>query len=161
MNLHIIDIIILLFLSYFAYSGFKNGFIKELSSLIAYISAFLLSKKIAEIIYPYFDIFIPYDALKYKISYLLSFVIIVYLFKLTSHLLEKFIDMKWKNKFLGLILGSLNGLLIFALIISIFKEILPKSINVHEDWRSKYYLYEKLDDLQQKYLIQYINKVKE
>jgi len=69
--------------------------------------------------------------------------------------------MKWKNKFLGLILGSLNGLLIFALIISIFKEILPKSINLHEDWRSKYFLYEKLDDLQQEYLIQYINKVKE
>ena len=103
--MNVIDIIIILFLGFFAYSGFKNGFVKELSSLIAYITAFLLSKKIAEIIHSYFDQFIPYDALKYKIAYLLSFVIIVYLFKLLSHLIEKFINMKWQNKLLGLILG--------------------------------------------------------
>ena len=155
--MNIIDIVIILFLGFFAYSGFKNGFVKELSSLIAYITAFLLSKKIAEIIHSYFDQFIPYDALKYKIAYLLSFVIIVYLFKLLSHLIEKFINMKWQNKLLGLILGIVNGILIFALIISIFKEVLPQSINVHEDWRSKYFIYRKLDDLQQDYLVQYIN----
>ena len=158
MNLHLIDIIIILFLFYFAYSGFKNGFIKELNSLVAYITAFLLSNKIASLIHPYFEIFIPYENLKYKIAYLLSFVVIVYLFKLLSHLLERFLDIKWKNKLLGLILGIINGILIFALIISIFKEILP-NINIHQDWRDKYYLYKSLDDLQQKYLIQYINKI--
>lgn len=158
MNLHLIDIIIILFLFYFAYSGFKNGFIKELNSLVAYITAFLLSNKIASLIHPYFEIFIPYENLKYKIAYLLSFVVIVYLFKLLSHLLERFLDIKWKNKLLGLILGIINGILIFALIISIFKEVLP-NINIHQDWRDKYYLYKSLDDLQQKYLIQYINKI--
>ena len=157
MNLHIIDIIIILFLSYFTYAGFKNGFIKELSNLISYITAFLLSNKIAQIIYPSLDIFIPDEALKYKISYLISFIVIVYLFKFFSHVIEKFINMKWQNKLLGLILGILNGILIFALIISIFKEVLPQSINVHEDWRSKYFIYRKLDDLQQDYLVQYIN----
>jgi len=158
MNLHLIDIIIILFLFYFAYSGFKNGFIKELNSLVAYITAFLLSNQIASLIHPYFEIFIPYENLKYKIAYLLSFVVIVYLFKLLSHLLERFLDIKWKNKLLGLILGIINGILIFALIISIFKEVLP-NINIHQDWRDKYYLYKSLDDLQQKYLIQYINKI--
>ena len=112
MNLHLIDIIIILFLFYFAYSGFKNGFIKELNSLVAYITAFLLSNKIASLIHPYFEIFIPYENLKYKIAYLLSFVVIVYLFKLLSHLLERFLDIKWKNKLLGLILGIINGILI-------------------------------------------------
>ncbi len=158
MNLHLIDIIIILFLFYVAYSGFKNGFIRELNSLVAYITAFLLSNKIASLIHPYFEIFIPYENLKYKIAYLLSFVVIVYLFKLLSHLLERFLDIKWKNKLLGLILGMINGILIFALIISIFKEVLP-NINIHQDWRDKYYLYKSLDDLQQKYLIQYINKI--
>ena len=71
MNLHIIDIIIILFLSYFTYAGFKNGFIRELSNLISYITAFLLSNKIAQEIYPYLDIFIPDEALKYKISHLM------------------------------------------------------------------------------------------
>ena len=158
MNFHTIDIIIILFLSYFTYSGFKNGFIKELSNLISYISAFLIAGKIAEETHPYLDIFIPDEALKYKISYLISFVLIVYLFKLLSHTIEKFIDMKWQNKLLGLILGALNGMLIFSLIISIFKEILPQHISIHQDWRNKYYLYKTLDDLQQEYLIQYIGE---
>ena len=160
MNLHIIDIIIILFLSYFAYSGFKNGFIKEISNLISYIFAFLLSNRIVEIIHPYFDIFIPYEELKYKIVYLISFVTIVYLFKLFSHFIEKFINMKWQNKLFGLILGILNGILIFSLIISIFKEVLPKNLGVHKEWRSKYNLYKILDDLQEDYLIKYIDKIK-
>ena len=62
--------------------------------------------------------------------------------------------MKWQNKVLGLIIGIINGVLIFSLIISIFKELLP-SINIHEDWRQKSYLYRKIDTLQEEYLIQY------
>ena len=68
-------------------------------------------------------------------------------------------NMKWKNKILGLIIGVMNGILIFSLIISIFKEILP-SINIHEDWREKSYLYSAIDTLQKEYLIQY-NKIRQ
>ena len=46
-----------------------------------------------------------------------------------------------------------------SLIISIFKEILP-SINIHEDWREKSYLYSAIDTLQKEYLIQY-NKIRQ
>ena len=83
MNFHIIDIGIMLFLFYFTYSGFKNGLIKELSSIISYIAAFLLSKSTYYIIsnYLYLELFIPYDGLRDKIGYLLSFIMIVYLFK--------------------------------------------------------------------------------
>ena len=62
--MHLIDIIISLFLAYFSYSGLKNGFIKELSSIIAYIVAFLFSNLfITNIITEYFylDNFIKYD----------------------------------------------------------------------------------------------------
>ena len=69
-------------------------------------------------------------------------------------MIEKFIDMKWQNKLLGLIIGIINGVLIFSLIISIFKELLP-SINIHEDWSKKSYLYRNIDKLQEEYLIQY------
>ena len=156
MDFNIINIVIILFISYFAYSGFKNGFIKELSSVISYITAFLLSQSIGPIIEQYFilETFIKNEALREKIAYLLSFIIIVYIFKLLSGLIEKFIDMKWQNKLLGLIIGIINGVLIFSLIISIFKELLP-SINIHEDWRQKSYLYRKIDTLQEEYLIQY------
>jgi uncharacterized membrane protein required for colicin V production len=158
--MHLIDIIISLFLAYFSYSGLKNGFIKELSSIIAYIVAFLFSNLVITNIiteYFYLDNFIKYEALRDKIAYLLSFIIIVYIFKIISHMIEKFINMKWQNKVLGLFLGIINGILIFALIISIFKEALPSKLNIHEDWNSKSFLYKKINILQQDYLVKYIN----
>ena len=54
MNLNVIDITIILFICYFSYSGFKNGFIKELGNIIAYIAAFLLSKTTFAIISNHF-----------------------------------------------------------------------------------------------------------
>ena len=168
MNFHIIDIGIILFLFYFTYSGFKNGLIKELSSIISYIAAFLLSKSTYYIIsnYLYLELFIPYDGLRDKIGYLLSFIIIVYLFKIISQLIEKLVDMKWQNKILGLILGLINGVLIFALVISIFESIPfieknnkdTNTISIHEDWQNKSSLYAFLDTLQKEYLVEYVNK---
>tara|TARA_Y100001960_G_C14740035_1_gene862481 strand:+ start:839 stop:1327 length:489 start_codon:yes stop_codon:yes gene_type:complete len=161
MDLNIINIIIILFIAYFAYSGFKNGFIKELSSIISYIAAFLLSKNIGPLIETtlMLEVFIKNEALKQKIAYLLAFIIIVYIFKFVSSLVEKFIDMKWQNKILGLFIGIINGILIFSLIISIFKELLP-SINIHQDWSQQSFLYRNIDKLQTNYLIQY-NQLKE
>ena len=100
MDLNLVNIVILLFIGYFAYSGFKNGFIKELSSIISYITAFLLSQTLGPIIEKYFmlEVFITNEALRQKIAYLLSFIIIVYIFKIISGIIEKFIDMKWQNK---------------------------------------------------------------
>ena len=162
MDFNIINIVIILFITYFAYSGFKNGFIRELTSIIAFISGFLLSQSLGPIIEKYLTLetFIKNDSLREKIAYLLSFIIIVYVLKMISNMIEKYIDMKWKNKILGFIIGIINGVLIFSLIISIFKELLP-SINIHEDWRNKSYLYSKIDTLQETYLIQLNNKLKQ
>ena len=160
MNFHLIDIVIILFLSYFAYSGLKHGLIRELTSIIAYISAFLLSKITFSTISNelYLELFIPYEALRDKIAYLLSFVLIVYCFRVLSQWIEKFIDMKWQNKLLGCILGIIKGMLIFALIISIFEAI---PMNVHQDWNNKSSLYRLLDNMQKDYLVEYVNKIKQ
>ena len=64
--------------------------------------------------------------------------------------------MKWQNKILGFLIGVINGILIFSLIISIFKEILP-TVNIHDDWSQKSSLYRGIDYLQKEYLIQYKN----
>lgn len=158
MNFNSINIIIILFISYFAYKGFIRGFIKELSLIISYIAGFVISKTTGPMleIFLNLEIFIKSEPLKQKIAYLLSFIIIIYLFKFLSYALEKFIDMKWQNKFLGFLIGILNGILIFSLIISIFKEILP-TINIHDDWSKKSFLYQGIDNLQKEYLIQYKN----
>ena len=161
MGINLINIVIILFIVYFAYSGFKNGLIKELTNIIGLIVGFLLSQYIVPIIEKYLmlETFIKDQPLREKIAYLIAFIIIVFILRILGQMLEKYMDMKWKNKILGLIIGVMNGILIFSLIISIFKEILP-SINIHEDWREKSYLYSAIDTLQKEYLIQY-NKIRQ
>jgi len=156
MDLNIINIAIIVFTIYFSYLGFKNGWIKELTHIISMISAFLLSQSIGPIIEKYLilETFIKDQVLREKIGYLLSFLIIVSIFQIINILIEKYIEIKWKHKILGMIMGTIKGILILSLIISIFKELLPSN-NMHEDWRNRSYLYSKLDTLQKEYLIQY------
>ena len=156
MDFNLINIIIILFITYFAYLGFKNGWIKELTNIISIISAFLLSQSIGPIVEKYLilETFIKDQILREKIGYLLSFIIIVSIFKIINILIEKYIQIKWKHKILGIIMGAIKGVLILSLIISILKELLPSN-NTHENWREKSYLYSKIDTLQKKYLIQY------
>ena len=156
MDLNVINIMIIVFITYFAYLGFKNGWIKELTNIISFISAFLLSQSIGPIIEKdlILEIFIKDQILRGKIGYLLSFIIIVSVFKIINILIEKYIEIKWKHKVLGIIMGGINGILILSLIISIFKELLPSN-DMHEDWRKKSYLYSKIDTLQERYLVQY------
>ena len=135
-----------------------RGFIKELSLIISYIAGFVISKTTGPMLDIFFnlEIFIKSEALRQKIAYLLSFIVIIYVFKFLSYALENFIDMKWQNKILGFLIGVINGILIFSLIISIFKEILP-TVNIHDDWSQKSSLYRGIDYLQKEYLIQYKN----
>ena len=151
-----LNIIIIVFVVYFAYLGFKNGWITELTNIISILSAFLLSQSIGPIIEKYLilETFIKDPILRAKIGYLLSFIMIVSIFKILNILIEKYIEIKWKHKILGIIMGMIKGALILSLIISIFKELLPSN-NIHKDWRNKSYLYNKLDTLQKKYLMQY------
>ena len=161
MNLNIINVIIIIFITYFAYSGFKNGLIKELTTIISFISAFLLAQIIGPIIEKYLilETFIKNQPLRDKIGYLVSFIIIVYILRIIGALIEKYIDVKLKHRILGVGIGILNGILIFSLIISISKELLPSN-DIHEEWKKTSYLYSTMDTLQEKYLIQY-NKLKE
>ena len=156
MDFNVINIIIIICITYFAYLGFKNGWIKELTNIISIISAFLLSQSIGPIIEKYLilEVFIKDQILREKIGYLLSFIIIVSIFQIINTLIAKYIEIKWKHKILGVIMGAIKGVLILSLIISIFKELLPSN-NMHEDWREKSYLYSKIDTLQEEYLIQY------
>ena len=156
MDLNVINIMIIVFITYFAYLGFKNGWIKELTNIISFISAFLLSQSIGPIIEKYLilEIFIKDQILREKIGYLLSFIIIVSVFKIINIIIEKYIEIKWNHKVLGIIMGGINSILILSLIISIFKELLPSN-DMHENWRKKSYLYSKIDTLQEKYLVQY------
>ncbi len=150
-----INIIITILLSYFAYTGFKRGVIRQLSNMISYIFGFLLSKMIFIIFAHYLEFVIVEINLRNKIAYLIAFIIIVYVFKLLTYSIENLIYISWNNKILGLIFGLINGIMICSLIISITQDIIPASFNLHEYWINQSNLYHYLDILQKKYLIQY------
>ena len=155
-----VDIVIIIFLVYFGYLGYQKNFVRELSNMIAYFFGLLLSRMIFSIFSDNLTIFILQNRLRDKISYLISFIIIVYIFKILTRFIESLIDLKWKNKLLGLTLGILNGIIILSLTISIFKEIIPRSFDLTKSWESKSVLYKNLDLLQKKYLIQYKENIK-
>jgi len=128
--------------------------------MIAYFFGLLLSRMMFSIFSDNLTIFILQNRLRDKISYLISFIIIVYIFKILTRFIESLIDLNWKNKLLGLTLGILNGIIILSLTISIFKEIIPRSFDLTKSWESKSVLYKNLDLLQKKYLIQYKENIK-
>ena len=150
-----INAIIIIILIYSGYRGYKNGFIRELSNMISYFFGLILSRMTFTIFSNSLNILILQNRLRDKIAYLISFIIIVYIFKILTGFIESLIDLKWKNKLLGLGLGILNGIIILALTISIFKEILDPSFGENPSKISKSVLYQNIDLLQKKYLIQY------
>jgi membrane protein required for colicin V production len=155
-----INIIIILFLIYFGYFGYRKGFIRELSNMISYIFGLLLSRLMFSIFSDSLSTLIIQDRLRDKISYLISFMIIVYIFKILTRFIESLIDLKWKNKLLGLTLGILNGIIILSLTISIFKELLPSSFGDNQSNKTQSILYQNIDLLQKNYLIQYKEDIK-
>ncbi len=155
-----INTIIILFLIYFGYFGYRKGFIRELSNMISYIFGLLLSRLMFSIFSDSLSTLIIQDRLRDKISYLISFMIIVYIFKILTRFIESLIDLKWKNKLLGLTLGFLNGIIILSLTISIFKELLPSSFGDDQSNKTQSILYQNIDLLQKNYLIQYKEDLK-
>lgn len=146
-----VDIVLILFLIYFGYIGYQKGFVRQLSNMISYIFGLIIARFMFSLFAESLSIFIIQDRLRDKISYLISFIIIVYIFKILTKLIEALINLKWKNNLLSFMLGAINGLIILSLIISIFKEIAPNSININ----NQSYIYQNIDVLQKEYLIQY------
>ena len=153
--MYIIDILIIMILVYCGYFGYKRGAIRELNNMISYVFAFLLSRMSFPIFSDALNIFILENRLKDKIGYLISFIMIAYILRLLIRLIEKLINLKWNNKIIGLILGIINGMMIIALIISVFKESFPEDLNLNQSFKNNTSLYQHLDLIQKKYLIQY------
>lgn len=148
-----IDVLLLIFLIYFGYVGYQKGFVRQLSDMISYMFGLVIARIMFSMFSESLSIFVIQDRLRDKISYLISFIIIVYIFKILTRFIEVLIDIKWKNKFLSFFLGSINGLLILSLVISIFKEIIPNSLEINKPNQS--IIYKNLDFIQKEYLIQY------
>lgn len=152
-----IDILILIIIFYLGMIGYKTSGLRQLGNMVAYFFAFILSRFLYSIFSNSLTIFIFNEHLKDKIAFLIAFLMISYFFKILLRIIENIISIKLKKHYTGFIFGMINSILIISLCISVFKEVFPNTINVHNTLYNKSILYQKLDALQKSYLIQYKN----
>ena len=115
-----IDISISLLLLYFMINGARKGFIKEISRIIGILSGIFFANKMGKIFIPYIEPYVSYEPLLYIISYFTVFIIIIFIISIIATSIQKFFELillGWLNRFLGVLIGLLKGLIIVSLII--------------------------------------------
>ncbi len=123
MTINLLDILILVPLMLFAWNGFKKGLIVEISSLIALVlglyMAFYFSDFAAQMLNDLFAINEKYVAL---FSFLITFVVVLFLVLTVGKIIQKFIDillLGFLNKLAGAAFGILKGALLLSILIFI------------------------------------------
>jgi len=121
MSLNLLDIILLIPLLWFAYNGYKKGLIIEVASLAAFVLglyfAFYFSDVTASYLKQYFTVDQKYMA---ALSFIVTFVIVLFAVLAVGKILEKFIDillLGFLNKLAGAAFGLLKGALFLSIII--------------------------------------------
>ena len=134
------DIAITIILSFFAFNGFRHGFIEEIGRLISLIGGFIFASKFHHLLIPYLEPYVEKETLKITLAYLAIFLITIVLISIVVKLLQKFIELVllgWLNRLLGFLLGLLKGFLIISLLIFIIQAI-PIKLNGNETIRQKF-----------------------
>lgn len=127
MTLNYLDLIIGLPIVLFAIGGYRKGFIKELTSLMALLLgiyfALYFSDVVAEWLIQYFDIGHRYV---FIVAFILTFIAVVLLVSLIGKLLDKIASLAALgivNKLLGLAFGVLKAGVIMSILILLFNMI--------------------------------------
>ncbi len=134
------DIAISIILFFFAFNGFRHGFIEEIGKIISLISGFVCASKFHHLLMPYMVNYIETETLQVTLAYLIIFIITIIFISIIIKILQKFIELVflgWLNRLLGLLLGLLKGFLIISLFIFILQAI-PFKLNKDETIRQKF-----------------------
>ncbi|MDR2083379.1 MAG: CvpA family protein [Bacteroidales bacterium] len=126
-----LDIVILIPCIWFFYTGFKNGFVKSISQLIALILGIWISIKFSDAVLTFcFEKFpklhehtagLSPQMIKI-IAFVVIFILVIILINLIGNLIDKLVNMvslSTINKFIGGAFGVFKGLLITGVIIYI------------------------------------------
>jgi membrane protein required for colicin V production len=122
--MNLIDIVLLILFAWFAFQGFRKGFVIELASLIALIlgiyTAIYFSGYAADFLVNSLDMDHDYVPIT---SFVITFIIVVLIVYVLGRILEKFVNMIALG-FLNKLAGGVFGVLKAALFISVFILIL-------------------------------------
>ena len=124
------DILILIILGFFTFSGFKNGFIKEATRIVGMVGGFFAAHKFHDDLMPFLEIYILNPNILTVVSYLGVFCITLIIINILAMVLQKFFELillGWLNRLLGTLLGLIKGMFVVSIIIFIL-EIAPTEI---------------------------------
>lgn len=121
MTVNLLDIIIIIPLLFFAYNGYKRGFIIELASLAALVAglymAFYFSDFAAEMLNDLFEMNQKYVAI---IAFIMTFIVVIFLVITAGKIVQKFVDillLGFFNKLAGAAFGVLKGALLLSIVL--------------------------------------------
>jgi membrane protein required for colicin V production len=147
--MNIIDIVLLILFAWFAFQGFRKGFIIELASLIALIlgiyTAIYFSGYASDFLVNSMDMDNDYVPVT---SFVITFIIVVLIVYVLGRILEKFVNMIALG-FLNKLAGGVFGILKAALFISVFIVILNHyNINfISSEKKDNSLLYEPVEEI--------------
>jgi membrane protein required for colicin V production len=124
-----IDIILAIFLLYFAYKGFTNGFIISIATLIGLVLGFYAASHFSEFTANWLkqDMGLQSNNIK-LIAYIVTFVIVVVLIFLLGRFMTgvvKTVGLGIVNRLAGAVLGIAKGLLLASFLFLLFARIDP------------------------------------
>lgn len=141
------DILIIIVTLYCILSGYRSGFIKQLSSLVGVVVSAMLSGKIADLIFPYIkNIGQTPDYITAPMSFVVAFLIILIAFFILGRMLETIVK-TLKMGILNKLCGSAFCLIKWFFLISIIINVLTtlddenKLINKNITEESKTFIY--------------------
>jgi membrane protein required for colicin V production len=124
-----LDIILVIFLFYFAYKGFTNGFIISIATLVGLVLGFYAASHFSEFTANWLQHDMGLKSSNIKlIAYIVTFVIVVILIFLLGRFLTgvvKTVGLGIVNRLAGALLGIAKGALIASLLFLLFSKIDP------------------------------------
>ncbi|MCF6171909.1 MAG: CvpA family protein [Bacteroidales bacterium] len=146
MSISTIDIILLIPMLLFAWSGYKKGLIISLASLAALVLglyfAFFFSDYAANLLTEHFTISKKYLA---AISFVVTFVVVILAVTVLGNALHKIIDvlmLGFLNKAAGAVFGILKGALYMSILIFVINYFGVEQSLINKDSRDKSLFYE-------------------
>ncbi len=127
------DILIIIILSFCLIRGLFRGLVKELSSIIGVIGGFYAAQIYFRNLIPFLTKWISNSAYLNIISFLLIFCgvfILIGLLGTAIRFLMKINFLTWFDRLCGASFGTLKGILIAAVLLTIFTTFLPKDTSV-------------------------------
>ncbi len=143
--MNVIDLILGLFLLYFAYKGYSSGFIISVTTLLGLIFGFYAASYFSEYTSNWLTTDMGFKSQNLKlISYILTFVIVVVLIFLLGKFLTsvvKTVGLGIVNRLAGALLGVLKGALIASFVFMLFNKIDPAEGLMSKEIKSESVLY--------------------